>query len=145
MTTMPRSDVHDFFDRYREAFAAFDAVAIGDLFAFPCLVASGGDGTHVTTAATIEEWLPQMERLVAAYRAIGVRSADVLALRTAELSPGLVHAWVHWGLRGEGGASLYEFDAAYTLADLGEGLRITAIAHNEAPRLRMRMREMRAG
>jgi hypothetical protein len=27
-------------------------------------------------------------------------------------------------------------NAAYTLADLSEGLRITAIAHNETPRLR---------
>jgi hypothetical protein len=31
------------------------------------------------------------------------------------------------------------FDAAYTLADLGEGLRITAIAHNETSQLRTRM------
>jgi hypothetical protein len=34
------------------------------------------------------------------------------------------------------GGRIYDFDASYTLADLGEGMRITAIAHNETPRLR---------
>jgi hypothetical protein len=36
----------------------------------------------------------------------------------------------------EQGRPIYDFDASYTLADLGEGMRITAIAHNETPRLR---------
>jgi hypothetical protein len=42
---------------------------------------------------------------------------------------------VHWALVDGADARIYEFDAAYTLADLGEGLRVTAIAHNETPRL----------
>jgi hypothetical protein len=47
-----------------------------------------------------------------------------------------VQVAVHWGLLGVQGRKVYDFDASYTLADLGDGMRITAIAHNEAPRLR---------
>jgi hypothetical protein len=83
-----------------------------------------------------ETWLPQIERLVAAYRELGVRSAETLELQVIELTPRLAQATVHWGLVDHAGGPIYEFDASYTLADLGDGLRITAIAHNETPRLR---------
>ena len=73
---------------------------------------------------------------MAAYRAIGVRSAEVRELRVTELTPRLAQAAVRWGLIDGEGGRLYDFDAAYTLADLGQGMRITAIAHNETPRLR---------
>ena len=75
-------------------------------------------------------------RVVAAYRAIGVRSAEARAVDVAEITTRLVGAVVHWSLFDEQGRPIYDFDASYTLADLGEGMRITAIAHNEALRLR---------
>jgi hypothetical protein len=90
----------------------------------------------VTAVPTREAWRPQLERLVAAYRAIGVHRTEVFELQTAELTSKLVQVVARWALIDGGGASIYEFDAAYTLADLGEGLRITAIAHNETPHLR---------
>jgi hypothetical protein len=58
------------------------------------------------------------------------------AVDVAEITTRLAGAVVHWSLFDEQGRPIYDFDASYTLADLGEGMRITAIAHNEALRLR---------
>ena len=88
------------------------------------------------TVSTRDLWLPQIERLVEAYQSIGVRSAEVVKLQVVELTPRLAQAAITWRLVDGAGQQLYGFDAAYTLADPGTGLRITAIAHNETPRLR---------
>lgn len=130
-----RSKVPDFLEEYRAAFEAFDVSAIADLFSYPCVITSDADEIDVAVVATRDAWLPQLERLVAAYRAIGVRSAEAVEVRVAELTLRLAHAVVHWRLTDGRGDALYEFDAAYTLADLGQGLLITAIAHNETARL----------
>jgi hypothetical protein len=131
-----RSKAHQFLDAYRTAFEAPDVLAIADLFSYPCQATSDAGEIAVTTVPSREAWLPQIERLVAAYRAIGVASAQVLELHVIELTPRLAQAAVHWGLVDQEGGPIYEFDASYTLADLGDGMRITAIAHNETPRLR---------
>jgi hypothetical protein len=73
-----RSPVRDFLDAYRAAFEAFDVPAIADLFAYPCQV-TGDAGELAVTAATREAWILEIERLVAAYRAIGVRVALMMA------------------------------------------------------------------
>jgi hypothetical protein len=136
LTVGERSKVEDFLEAYRAAFEVFDVGAIADLFSYPCQITSDAGEIDVTLASTREASLPQIERLVGVYRAIGVRSAEVLDLRVAELTPRLAQAAVRWRLIGEERGPLYEFDAAYTLADFGQGLRITAISHNETPRLR---------
>jgi hypothetical protein len=128
--------VSEFVEGYRRAFAACDAEAIADMFAYPCQLTSDESEITVTTVPTREAWLPQVEQLVAAYKAIGVRAAEILELQMTELTPQLAQVVVHWALVDGAGARIYEFDAAYTLADLSQGLRITAIAHNETPRLR---------
>jgi hypothetical protein len=131
-----RGRVEAFFDAYRVAFEAFDVGAVADLFSYPCQLTSDAGKIAVTVVPSREVWAPQIERLVAAYRAIGVGSAKIIELQVKELSPQLAQATVRWGLLDGNGRTLYEFDASYTLADLGQGLRITAIAHNETPRLR---------
>ena len=138
------SGVDEFLDAYRRTFEAFDAPAIVDLFSFPLQLTSAADDVTVTTVPTREAWLPQVERLLHAYREIGVQAADVLGRQTIELTPKLVQAVVHWGIADADGRRIYEFDASYTLADLGDGLRITALAHNETPRLRTRMHDVRS-
>lgn len=130
------SAVQRFLDAYRAAFEVFDVSAIADLFSYPCQITSDAGEIAITTVPTREAWVPQIERLVEAYRTIGVRSAEILELGTSELTPRLAQATVHWGLVDAGGQRLYDFTASYTLADRGEGLRISALAHNETPRLR---------
>jgi len=127
--------VREFVDAYRMAFEAFDAPAIADLFFYPCQMTSDAGEITVMTVPARDLWLPQIERLVEAYRSIGVRSAEVVELQVVELTPRLAQAAITWRLVDGSGQPLYDFHAAYTLADPGTGLRISAIAHNESPRL----------
>jgi hypothetical protein len=128
---------------YRAAFEAFDAQAIVDLFSYPCQITSDAGEVQVTTVATREEWVAQIDRLVGVYREIGVRTAEVLELQVSELTSALAQVTVHWRLADAEGRSIYDFDASYTLADRGDGLRITAIAHNELPLLRAAVEDRR--
>jgi hypothetical protein len=137
--------VTDFFDSYREAFERLDADAIAGHFAFPCHVASDASEVGVTVADTREEWTEVVERLVGMYRAIGVRSARVLEVRISELSPRLAQAVVHWELHDGDGRALYDFDAAYTLAEVDGAFRAAALAHNEMPRYRACADRLRGG
>jgi hypothetical protein len=132
-------------DAYRAAFKAFDVSAIADLFSYPCQITTDVGEIEVTTVPTREAWVPQLERLVGAYRMIGVRSAEFMELSTSELTSRLAQATVHWGLVDADGQRLYDFTASYTLADRGEGLRIIAIAHNETPLLRAVLGRQRPG
>ena len=139
MTSGERSSVEAFFEAYRAAFEAFDVTAIADLFAYPCQITGDSDEVAVATVPGREVWVPTLERLVAAYRAMGVGSAERLQSDVTELSPRLAQATVHWRLLDGEGRRIYDFEAAYTLADLGHGLQIAALAHNEPPRLRAKI------
>jgi hypothetical protein len=134
-----RSSVHDFIDAYRRACEASDAAAMGDLFGYPCQVTGDNGRLTVTPFPSRDALAPAIGRILSGYRAIGVSRVQVLGLDVQELSPRLAHALVRWRLRDSHGMSLYEFGASYTLADLGEGWRITAIAHNETAHLRAAM------
>src|SRR5215217_7191010 len=105
-----------FLDAYRAAFEAFDVEAIADLFCYPCQLASDAGEVTVTTVATRDAWLPQVERLVSAYRAIGVRSAAFSELHAIELTSRLAQVTVRWTLADEMDRSIYDFDASYSLA-----------------------------
>ncbi len=130
-----RSSVEHFLDAYRAGFEAFDVEAIADLFSYPCQITGDTGEVIVTTVDIREAWVPQIDRLVAGYRKIGVRTAEVLELHVTELTPRLSQVTVAWALADEDGKPIYDFRASYTLADRGDGLRITAIAHNEMGRL----------
>jgi len=124
MTMGERSNGEDFLDAYRAAFEAFDGPAIADLFSYPCQITSDAGEIAVTTVPSREAWLPQIERLLAAYRALDVRSAEVSELQVIDFTPRLAQAAVRWSLVGGEGARIYDFDASYTLADLGRSARI---------------------
>jgi hypothetical protein len=138
------SSIQAFLDSYQRAFEAFDAVAIVDQFCYPCQITSDAADITVTIVPTREAWIPQIERLVGTYRAIGVHAAEQVELRLIELTPRLAQAAVRWRLVDRDGRQLYEFDASYTLADFGHGFRIGAIAHNEAPQLNALLERLRA-
>lgn len=130
-----QAGLNRFFDSYRAAFENFDAAAIADHFGFPLQVTGDAGEIGVTQVASREQWLPVIEGLVGMYRQLRVATAEALAIRPAELTPKLVQATIAWRLIDADGAAIYDFDATYTLADLGKGPRIVAIAHNETPRL----------
>lgn len=62
-----------------------------------------------------------------------------------ELTSRLAQVTVRWAVADGKGRSVYDFEASYSLADHGNGMRITAIAHNEMPRLRAAIEEKRPG
>jgi hypothetical protein len=130
-----RASVEAFIDGYRRTFETFDAGAVAACFAFPLHVT--GEGSEVTLAAvpTLEAWRPAIERIVGAYRLLGVASAAVRSLDVVEVSPQIAQALVHWDLRTADDGPVYDFHASYTVADTADGLRITAVAHDEGPKL----------
>ena len=140
-----RAAVEAFIDRYRTTFESFDVDAITARFAFPCQVTSDGGAVTVTAAPNEEAWRPGIERIVGAYRLLGVRSATVAELRVVDVTHRVGHAVVRWTLTDATGATVYDFHASYTLADLGDGLRIAAIAHDETPRLLAAVARRQAG
>jgi len=135
--------VDAFFDSYRAEYERGDASAITAHFAFPLHVTSdvgevAGDAKGqivLTHVASREEWMGQIDRLLAAYSRIGVASAQVVELATSELTRQLFQAVARWELQDANGDRMYRFVAAYTLARIDGGLRITALAHNERPQL----------
>jgi hypothetical protein len=136
MGMVEHAAVERFLDDYRAAFQRRDAAAVTSFNAFPCQVTGEADAVTVTSIASAEAWTPLVERIIGAYRLLGVERADIAELRVLALTPRLAQAAVRWVLVDGAGATVYEFDASYALADLGDGLQITAIAHNETPRLR---------
>jgi hypothetical protein len=134
--TEPAPAVQAFFDSYRTAFERSDARAIAGHFAYPCQLTSDADEIVLASVASQEQWIGMIEQLVGSYRRIGVSSARIVEFAATQLSPRLHHAVVRWLLHDGDGNVLYGFDAAYTLAEIGDELRITALAHNELPQLR---------
>ncbi len=130
-----RSDVERFIDDYRRAFERFDVARVAGYFAFPLHVT--GDAAEVTVVSipSLEAWLPQIERIVGAYRLLGVASARPGDIRIRLVTERIAQVTVDWALDDAQDDCVYDFNASYTLADFGAGLRITAIAHNERPKM----------
>jgi hypothetical protein len=134
--------VEEFFESYRLEYESADASAITSYFAFPLHVVSDtGDDRNamgeivVMQVPSRDEWTSQIDRLLAAYTKIGVATARIVESATFEFSPRLFQAVQRWELQDSHGDQVYRFDAAYTLAQIDGALRITALAHNERPRL----------
>jgi hypothetical protein len=130
------ADVRAFFTSYCTAFIRLDAPAIVSQFADQVHVASETGKSVRTQVANSAEWRKTIDQLLDMYRAINFGSAEVTAISINALSPRLVQARLRWALRDKAGASLYSFDAVYTLARHDERFRIIGIAHNEIPHYR---------
>jgi hypothetical protein len=128
--------VTTFLESYKTAFEWLDADAIADLFVFPLHVIGDDEQLTPVCIGSREEWIGQLRQLLRGYCDMGFSSSNILDLSIIKLSPRLFQAAVHWDLLDCAEASLYDFTAVYTLVEIGRNLRITAIAHNELPRLR---------
>ena len=139
MAEIADNEVQAFFDSYRSAFEKRDVPSIALHFRFPLQVT--GDAGQVTTAVvpSVEAWKPQLERLLAGYRALGVHTAEVVGSQISRLSPRLAVAAIHWRLVAADAKPIYDFDAVYTLTTSEDGLKVIAIAHDEQLRAREAM------
>jgi hypothetical protein len=140
-----RAAAEAFIDDYRGAFEAFDAEAVAARFTFPLQVAADADGVRLTVVPGPDEWRPQIERIVGAYRALGVRGATVDDLRIVEVTPRIAHAVVRWSLLDPDRRRIYGFTASYLLVDGEAGVRIAAVAHDEGPKLAFALAKARGG
>jgi hypothetical protein len=143
--TLDTGAVTAFIDGYRRTFETFDVDAICRGFAFPVQVVGDAGEVAVVVVPSIEAWVPQIERIVAAYRLLGVASSVVESLQVTEVTPRIAHATVGWGLRDGAGGTVYSFTASYTVAAMADGPRIVAIAHDEAPKLAAAVSRARGG
>lgn len=132
---MSASEIASFFRAYRAAFARYDADALVGLFAFPLHVVGDGEEVKPTTVARDDVWLGVLERLLGAYRTLGVADAEPLEIAVTELTARVAVAQVHWELRRTDGSAVYDFTGVYTLVLLGPAWAVTAIAHDELPKL----------
>jgi hypothetical protein len=128
-------EIRDFFDEYRATFARYDAQALAELFAFPVHVVSDSEHIEPSSVASRDDWLPVLEGVLGAYRTLGVAGGEPLELELWELTSRVASARVHWELRRDDDSAVYDFTAIYTLALVGGRWRVTAIAHDELPKL----------
>ena len=143
--TLDTGAVTAFIDGYRRTFETFDVDAVCGAFAFPVQVVGDAGEARVVVVPALEAWRPQIERIVGAYRLLGVASSAVEALEVMEVTPRIAHAKVRWGLRDGGGATIYDFTASYTLAVRGDGRGIVAIAREVAAQLAAAVAKARGG
>jgi hypothetical protein len=131
----PPPEVDAFLRSYRDEFERFDGSAIADHFSYPVHTTSDTAQTPAISVSSREEWVGRINQLLGAYRQIGVASAHAESTTALELSPQLYQAALRWALHSAAGEVLYRFDAMYTLAKIDGRFTITAVAHNELPRL----------
>ena len=136
MKTGVVSAVDQLMARYRSAFVRADIEALLNCFHFPLQVVSIEADQVFVSVATSEGWPQVLQRLLTAYERLRVADAVPLTLELHEPIKGLTVVQAHWALEREDGTRLYDFTAAYTLGQVGDGLRIIALAHDELPKLR---------
>jgi hypothetical protein len=118
-------------EQYGRAFARADAQALVGCFAFPLQVISVADGGASHSIASAEEWPGVVERLLGAYRRLGVTDCVPLAVEVPTLMDAVAVVRVNWALRRQNGERVYDFTAVYTLVLIGGRFRIVVIAHDE--------------
>ena len=125
----------EFFQSYIEVFEKFDAEGIADHFTFPLHVTGESDPVDVRSVASREEWLETLQTLLELYKGFGVATAEVLDTTTTVISDRVLQVARHWSVRSGSGEEIYDFNGIYTLVDKDGGLRITAIVHDELPKI----------
>ena len=123
-------------EQYRTAFTQADLSTLVDCFDFPLQVVSVADGEAATSVAYVEEWPGVLERLLGAYKRLGVTDCVPLAVEITEPMDAVAVIRVHWALERTDREPVYDFTAVDTLALAADPLRILALAHDELPKMR---------
>lgn len=126
----------EFVEQYRTVFTQADLSALIDCFAFPLQVVSVTDGEASTSVAHVEDWRGVLERLLGAYKGLGVTDCVPLAVEITEPMDAVAVIHVHWALQRADREPVYDFTAMYTLALAAGRHRIVALAHDELPKMR---------
>jgi hypothetical protein len=125
----------EFMEQYRSAFKHADLSALVDCFAFPLQVVTVTDGEASSSVAYGEEWPSVLERLLGAYKRLGVLDCVPLAVEVTEPMDAVTVMRVQWALQRGDREPIYDFTAVYTLVRATGRLRIVALAHDELPKM----------
>jgi hypothetical protein len=123
-------------EQYRAAFVRADVGDLVDCFSFPLQVLTISDGESSPSIADGEEWPGVLDRLLGAYKRLGVTDCVPLATEIIEPIDAVAVVRVNWALLREDREPVYDFTAVYTLALVAGRLRIVALAHDELPKMR---------
>lgn len=129
------SGVMEFLGSYRKAFENYDTDAVLNHFVFPCTILGDAEKIIPSLLQTKEELRVGVDYVQSLHRQIGYSSGELLLLDITELSPRLTGVMIRSRMLGVNGRPLYEFQGFYSLARTDAGCRITAISHNQIPRL----------
>ena len=132
-------------ESYRDAFERLVAAAIADHFAYPSHIAGDADEVALIQLSNRQDCLAAVEKVLAMHRQLEAPSGSIRNLSIVELSPRLTQAYLTMEVHDRAGGMLYDFEAAYTLAETRAGWRIAAIAHNQIPRLLKCLARRQAG
>jgi hypothetical protein len=115
------TDIHEFFQRYRDAFNALDGVAVAGLYAIPSGIAQDRQYTHWSTFESIRN---NMDALCDLYRQRGYAKAAFKP--SAFLPQGDDHAVVdvQWTIEWSTGADPWKFGTTYNLVRTVAGWRV---------------------
>lgn len=133
------SEAARFFDSYVAAFERFDGDAVADHFHFPLHVTGHGDPVDVRSVPDRAAWMETLNMLLDVYRGFGVTTAHTLERSTVALSDRVLQVAVHWSLRDGADREVYDFNGVYTLVRDGDTWRVTAVAHDELPKIMERL------
>ncbi len=135
---MNEHEVHDFFERYRNAFNALDGDAVADLWHTPSSITDSETGSDGKRLARITLWTDDaakrknMRALCDVYMLNDYARAEFEFEHLLEL--GANHAFVNvlWKLWRKDGSLLQEFRTAYQLLRTAQGPRVLmATAYEE--------------
>ncbi|MCB0912779.1 MAG: hypothetical protein KDB60_14295 [Propionibacteriaceae bacterium] len=141
---MDHRAAQEFLEGYRTTFESLEAAAITAKFAFPCQVIGQADGVTISAATDAQQWAASIERIVAAYRVLGVASASASSVQVLSVTSGCALVLVTWDLESAGASRVYSFTACYTVVETDDGPRIAAIVHDEGPKLQQALASHRA-
>jgi hypothetical protein len=123
-------DFTPYFQRYAEAFEAFDADAIAACFTTPCLFVRDGS---TEAASTVEAVTASVEALLALHRAWDVQTVHVTEVAVLETGPGHTIARVRWALSRAANRVPWTYATTYTLVPAGADWRIAVAITHDAP------------
>ena len=123
-------DLWPFFERYAQAFEAYDAEAVAACYATPCLLLR--DGTTVTHESA-ESVAGSVRALLDLHRAWDVQTAAPVEVAVHEAGAGHAIARVDWRLGRKGSRVAWTYPTTYTLVPAAGDWRIAVAVTHDAP------------
>lgn len=124
------NDVRQFFERYAQAFEAYDADTIAAYFATPCLFVRDGETVALGSADAVAQ---SVRSLLDLHRAWDVQTARASEVAVLEQEPHHALARVGWRLGRAGSRVAWSFATTYTLVPRDDDWRVVVAVTHDAP------------